>query len=160
MSNGYCFEMQRCQTKVIARIVGSLIFLLCLFPTFAFAQFDLLYQIDGAAAHAAHDGHDIQATVRKYLIVFGALLVGTVLTVGMYYVHIPSVAVTIVVALFIASIKATLVACYFMHLIDERKMIYSILLATVFFFTSLVFVTLWAMQDPPSLTLHPAYQGK
>ncbi len=106
------------------------------------------------------DSHDIHATVRKYIMVFVALLVGTVVTVGMYYVHIPSVAMTIAVALFIATIKASLVACYFMHLIDERKLIYSVLLATVFFFAGLMTLTLWASQDPPSLTLHPAYQGK
>jgi cytochrome c oxidase subunit 4 len=114
----------------------------------------------GQVAHAAHDGHDLQATIRKYWIVFGSLIVGTILTVTMYYVHIPSVATTICVALFIASIKGSLVACYFMHLIDERKMIYSILVATVFFFAGLMALTLWAVQDPPSLTLHPAYQGK
>ena len=69
---------------------------------------------DSGHAH----GHDIQAAVRKYLMVFGALLVGTAVTVTMYYVYLPSVAVTIVVALFIASIKGSLVACYFMHLIS------------------------------------------
>ncbi|MBI3882284.1 MAG: cytochrome C oxidase subunit IV family protein [Verrucomicrobia bacterium] len=110
--------------------------------------------------HDGHDGHDVQAAVRKYLFVFGALLVGTLLTVGMYYVHIPSVVITIIVALFIASIKASLVACYFMHLIDERKMIYSLLLATAFFFASMMVLLIWAMFDPPSLTLLPAYQGK
>lgn len=115
-----------------------------------------------AAAAPAHEdhGHDIQAAVRKYLMVFVALLAGTAITVGMYYVYLPSVAATIVVALFIATIKGSLVACYFMHLIDERKMIYSVLIATVFFFAGLMALTLWSLQDPPSLTLHPAYQGK
>ncbi|HEY6169341.1 MAG TPA: cytochrome C oxidase subunit IV family protein [Verrucomicrobiae bacterium] len=101
--------------------------------------------------------HDIQGAVRKYLLVFGALLVGTILTVGMYYIHIHSVAITIAVALFIATIKASLVACYFMHLIDERKMIYSILTATAFFFAGLFVLLTWAMQDPPSLTQLPIY---
>ena len=32
-----------------------------------------------------------------------------------------------------AVIKASLVACYFMHLISERKMIYAILVFTAFF---------------------------
>jgi cytochrome c oxidase subunit 4 len=111
-------------------------------------------------SHDSHGGHDVQAAVRKYLMVFGALLVGTGITVAMYFVYLPSVAATVVVALFIASIKAGLVACYFMHLIDERKMIYTLLLASAFFFASLMVLTLWSMQDPPSLTLLPAYQGK
>lgn len=108
---------------------------------------------------SAHDhGHDVQAAVRKYLMVFGALLVGTVITVGMYYVYLPSIAATVAVALFIASIKASLVACYFMHLIDERKMVYSILLATVFFFTGMMGLTLWSLKDPPSQTIEHVFK--
>jgi cytochrome c oxidase subunit IV len=98
-----------------------------------------------------HDAHDIQKSVKRYFMVFGALLVGTVLTVGMYYVHIPSVAATVAVALFIASIKAFLVAGYFMHLLSEKKMIYGILASTVFFFIGLMFLTVWAMNDHPHM---------
>ena len=112
---------------------------------------------DHATAAADDHGHDIQGAVRKYLIVFGALLLGTALTVTMYFVYLPSVATTIVVALFIATIKGSLVACYFMHLIDERKMIYSILMATAFFLAGLFVLLTWAMQDPPSLTQLPVY---
>lgn len=108
----------------------------------------------------SHDAEHIKAHVRKYLMVFGALLVGTVITVAMYFVYLPSVAATVAVALFIASIKAALVACYFMHLIDEKKMIYTLLFATAFFFAGLMTLTLWASNDPPSGTWLPAYQGK
>ena len=85
------------------------------------------------------------------MTVFVCLLVGTVLTVGAYYLHLPSVALTISVALFIASVKAFLVAGYFMHLISEKKMIYGILASTGFFFTGLMFITIWAMHDYPTL---------
>ena len=97
-----------------------------------------------------HDGHDVQKEVKKYIAVFVALLVGTVLTVGAYYLHINSVVFTIALALFIATVKALLVAGYFMHLISERKMIYSILVTTVFFLIALMFLTIWSM-DPHSL---------
>ena len=97
-----------------------------------------------------HDAHDVQKDVRKYLTVFGALLVGTILTVGMYFVYFQSHAVTITIALFIASVKGFLVAGYFMHLISERKMIYGILAATVFFFAGLMYLTVWSM-EPTSL---------
>ena len=97
-----------------------------------------------------HDGHDVQKDVRKYLTVFGALLVGTILTVGMYFVYFQSHAATITIALFIASVKGFLVAGYFMHLISERKMIYGILAATVFFFAGLMYLTVWSM-EPTSL---------
>ena len=69
---------------------------------------------------------------------FAALLLGTALTVGMYYIHIPSVAITITVALFIATVKAFLVAGFFMHLLSERKVIYGVLILTVFFFAVLL----------------------
>ena len=100
--------------------------------------------------HHAHDHHHIHHEVRRYKAVFYALLAGTVVTVGAYYVHLPSVAATIAVALFIATVKAFLVAGYFMHLISEKKMIYGILTATVFFFTGLMYLTTWSMQ-PTSL---------
>lgn len=97
-----------------------------------------------------HDAHHVQREVRRYLVIFIALLIGTVATVGAYYVHLPSVALTVAVALFIASIKAFLVAGYFMHLMSEKKLIYGILVATIFFFAGLMYLTVWSMQ-PTSL---------
>jgi cytochrome c oxidase subunit IV len=94
--------------------------------------------------------HDIHREVRRYLTVFGCLLAGTFTTVAAYYLHLPSVAVTVAVALFIASVKGFLVAGYFMHLISERKMIYGILAATFFFVSGLMYLTVWSMR-PTSL---------
>lgn len=93
--------------------------------------------------------HELSRHVRIYLTVFIALLVGTVVTVGMYYVHFENVAVTISVALFIASVKAFLVAGFFMHLISERKAIYAILAFTVFFLAALMFLTVWGRDQVP-----------
>jgi cytochrome c oxidase subunit IV len=90
--------------------------------------------------------HDISKHVRTYIIVFVALLVGTVVTVLMNSVHFDSMALTVTIALFIAIVKAFLVAGYFMHLISERKMIYGILTATVFFFAGLMYLTVWSME--------------
>ena len=99
----------------------------------------------------SHDAHDIQKSVRRYLFVFAALMVGTVLTVAVNAVDFHSVKMTVAVALFIATIKAFLVAGYFMHLIDEKKMIYGILASTGFFFIGLMWLTIWAMHDYPML---------
>ena len=90
----------------------------------------------------SHSPEAIKKHVRSYLAVFAALLVGTIVTVGLYYVHFEKLWVTVTVALFVASIKGTLVACYFMHLISERRAIYSTLLVTVFFFAA-VQGTVW-----------------
>jgi len=92
------------------------------------------------------DSHDdIQHHVKRYLFVFYALIVGTILTVVASWFHIDSVALTIAIALFIACIKGFLVSGYFMHLISEKKMIYGILIATVFFFASLMYLVVWSM---------------
>jgi cytochrome c oxidase subunit 4 len=107
-----------------------------------------------AHAHAAHDAHDVSKHVRTYIFVFCALLFGTVLTVGMYYVHIPSVAWTIIIALFIATVKAFLVAGFFMHLISEKKTIYAVLAATVFFFAGMMYLILWHKGEVPRGTMY------
>ena len=49
-----------------------------------------------------------------------------------------STPVAIAVALFIAVIKGSLVACYFMHLISEKKLIYAVLGITAFKFVALM----------------------
>ncbi len=97
----------------------------------------------------SHDAHDIKKHVRLYLMVFFALLAGTILTVGMYYVHFDSMTTTITVALFIATVKALLVAGFFMHLISEKKAIYSTLAVTFFFFVGMMFLTIWAKDQVP-----------
>lgn len=97
-----------------------------------------------------NDAHDFQHHVKRYLFVFYALIVGTIVTVLASRVHFNSVALTVAIALLIATVKAFLVAGYFMHLISEKKMIYGILLATVFFFAGLMYLTIWSM-NPDSL---------
>ena len=101
---------------------------------------------------SAHSPEDISKHVRIYVIVFLALLVGTVVTVGLNYMHFDSKAVTIGIALLVAVVKASLVACYFMHLISEKNMIYVILGFTVFFFAALMVLTLWSYGDMPEMT--------
>lgn len=93
--------------------------------------------------------HDIQKHIRIYVGVFIGLLVGTVLTVAASYIHLGT-ALNVALALFIATVKAFLVAGYFMHLLSEKKMIYGILAATVFFFAGLMYLTIWSM-DPGSI---------
>ena len=80
---------------------------------------------------------DIDKQVRVYFLVFGALMVGTLATVGAYYLEV-SVPVALTIGLFIATAKASLVACFFMHLIDEKKIIYWALALTVAFFVALM----------------------
>lgn len=105
-------------------------------------------------AQSHEDLHHFQQHVKKYLFVFYSLIVGTVITVAASYLPIDSVALTVAIALFIACIKGFLVAGYFMHLMSEKKMIYGILLATVFFFVGLMALTIWSMDKGSFIHVH------
>jgi len=97
-----------------------------------------------------HDSQSFALHIRRYVLVFIALLVGTGFTVWASFIHFGSREINIAIALVIASCKAFLVAGFFMHLVSERKMIYSIL---AFFFVGLMFLTLWSFADFPPLTI-------
>jgi cytochrome c oxidase subunit 4 len=84
---------------------------------------------DAHAGHAGHDPAEIDKHVRTYIMVFATLLVLTMVTVAVSYLHL-EVHEAIAVALVIASIKASLVALFFMHLISERQVILFILALT------------------------------
>src|SRR5688500_6320944 len=95
-----------------------------------------------ASADTAMTGEhavDIDKHVRVYIIVFVALMALTLITVAVSYLDLPP-AMAITVALFIAIVKGSLVACYFMHLISERKLIYAGLVITAIKFVALLFL--------------------
>src|SRR6187431_945952 len=100
--------------------------------------------------HAATSDHaaDIDRHVRIYITVFVALMVLTIVTVAISRFHLP-VPMAIAVALLVAIVKGSLVACYFMHLISEKKLIYAVLALTVAFFIALMAL--------PVLTVHDGY---
>lgn len=96
--------------------------------------------------HAASP-EEIKKSVRKYIMVFVALLCLTILTVTVSELNV-GIGATIIIGLFIATVKGSLVAGYFMHLIDEKKFIYFVLILTVVFFVVLMTLPLFAHSDP------------
>ena len=82
---------------------------------------------------------DIDRHVRIYITVFVSLMALTLVTVAVSYLHL-SVPMAIAIALFIATVKGSLVACYFMHLISERKLIYWVLLFTAINFLGMLLI--------------------
>jgi len=94
---------------------------------------------------------DVSKHIRGYLIIGGTLIIGTVLTVLASYLDLGH-HWNIVLALVIATFKATLVALFFMHLISEKQLIYTVLGFTAFFFIGLMSITIAAYHDFPSLT--------
>ena len=89
------------------------------------------------ADHAGHDPAEIDKHVRVYIMVFVALMVLTIVTVAISRLHL-SVPMAVTVALIVATIKGGLVACYFMHLVSEKKLILAVLALTAAFFVVLL----------------------
>ena len=86
-----------------------------------------------------HSVEEIKKETRVYLIVFVALAALTIITVAVSYLHLTGWR-AIGVALLIAMVKGFLVAGFFMHLLSEKKLIYSVLILTVVFLAVLLWV--------------------
>jgi cytochrome c oxidase subunit 4 len=95
-----------------------------------------------------HSAADIDRHVRVYITVFVALMALTLITVTISYLHLP-LPIAVTVALLVATVKGSLVACYFMHLISEKKLIYAVLGLTAVFFVALLAL--------PVVTVHDGY---
>jgi cytochrome c oxidase subunit 4 len=78
--------------------------------------------------------------IRIYLVVWGALVVLTAVTVAVSYVHLGLM--NVVVALLVASVKASLVALFFMHLRYESRLVWGFALTPMFFLILIIAGTL------------------
>jgi cytochrome c oxidase subunit 4 len=105
--------------------------------------------------------HDV-----PYLKVFAALIILTIITVGIgIYLRFPQEIINVLLALLVASIKGSLVAMYFMHLKFEGKLIYLIFISPLVLCVILVLALLpdilpiggesLHMMNPPDM-YHPA----
>ena len=79
--------------------------------------------------------------VRVYITIFMVLVVGTILTVVAAFVNFPGPLNTIV-ALTIATIKATFVVLYFMHVRYSSRLIWVIMASALFWMAILFAFTL------------------
>ena len=111
------------------------------------------------AAAPAHttgaDGHavDLNRYIRLCGVVFLVVLCTTSGMIATSFMHLGegwTLKVTLILA--IAVVNAFLVAGYLMHLLSEKKLIYTVLIFTVCFFIGLMGLTVWAMHDFPSGT--------
>ena len=75
-----------------------------------------------------------------YVVVWGGLVLLTGVTVAVSYVNLG--VMKVVVALLVASVKASLVALYFMHLKSESRLVWGFALTPVFFLVLIVAGTL------------------
>jgi cytochrome c oxidase subunit 4 len=75
-----------------------------------------------------------------YYAIFGALMVGTALTVGAAFVDLG--ALNTVVALAIACTKATLVVLFFMHVKYGSKLTWLVVIGSIFWLVIMLSITL------------------
>jgi len=87
----------------------------------------------------AHGAEEVRAFTRRCVYVFMALMALTIITVAVSYLHLDT-PVAIAVGLAVAITKGSLVALFFMHLIDEKKIIYYSLALAASFFALLMYL--------------------
>ena len=105
---------------------------------------------------ASHDHHvDFNAYVRRCATVFGVVLVTVALMIWTSYLPAERFGwpTKISIILAVATCNAFIVAGFLMHLLSERKMVYTILGFTVSFVIGLFALTLYAMNDFPRNTI-------
>ena len=95
---------------------------------------------------SGHSPEEIRASVRVYMKVFGALAVLTCVTVAVSYIDLGGSG-NIALALVIATLKAALVAMFFMHLKGEVSSVMRALVLTAVFFVVLMTLPLSHFAD-------------
>ena len=99
---------------------------------------------------------EIRKHVRVYVMVFGALAVLTVVTVAVSWLDMPMLP-ALSVALFIALVKGSLVALYFMHLVSEKQVIMWVLAVTVVFLISMFILFIGALADQEDVAMFGSF---
>jgi len=99
----------------------------------------------------------IKKQVKTYKVVFAVLIVGTIVTVAVAKIHL-AISLAIVLALIVATIKGSLVAGYFMHLLHEQKWVYGVLVLTAIFCVALISLLMGTYGDQQGVNIAPVVQ--
>jgi FtsH-binding integral membrane protein len=98
-----------------------------------------------------HQDHQVE--LNSYIRRCAWVLVAVLCAIGLmiFASYLPHIGwpVKVAMILAIAMCNAFVVAGFLMHLLTEKRMIYTVLSFTVFFFAGLMGLTLWAMNDFP-----------
>jgi caa(3)-type oxidase subunit IV len=95
----------------------------------------------------------LNSYIRLCGVVFVVVLCTTSAMIATSFAHLgDGWTLKVALILAIAVVNAFLVAGYLMHLLSEKKLIYGVLIFTVFFFIGLMGLTMWAMSDFPTGT--------
>jgi heme/copper-type cytochrome/quinol oxidase subunit 4 len=109
--------------------------------------------MSNATSNVSHeDAENVKRHVRQHIMIAIALAIGTLTTLWTSQTHFGPFAVNVIITLGIASIQGFLVAAFYMHLLSEKKVIYSFLIFTAIFFVVMMGVTFFAHM--PSNRIH------
>jgi len=97
---------------------------------------------------------EFKSYLRRCLYVFIAVIFTTSLMIGASFLPNYGWTAKVAMILAVACVNAFVVAGFLMHLLSEKKMIYTLLGFTVFFFAGLMGLTIWAMHDMPAGSSH------
>jgi heme/copper-type cytochrome/quinol oxidase subunit 4 len=106
----------------------------------------------GNSSTREQDMDDVKRHVRQHIIIAVALAIGSLTTIWTSQTHFGNFAVNVAMTLLVAGVQGFMVAGYYMHLLSEKKMIYSFLIFTAFFFVVMIGITFWARM--PSNVVH------
>ena len=108
--------------------------------------------VEPAVAHADEHPVDFKSYVRRCVYVFIAVVCTTSLMIVASFLPNYGWTAKVAMILAIACVNAFVVAGFLMHLLSEKKAIYTTLAFTVFFFAGLMGLTMWALHDFPTGT--------
>ena len=91
----------------------------------------------------------MQSQIKLCAMVFSVVLLATGLMIWASFLPHYSWPAKVSIILTIAAVNAFFVAGFLMHLLSEKKLVYTVLAFTVFFVIGLAGLTLWAMSDFP-----------
>ncbi|MGH7951644.1 MAG: hypothetical protein ACREFE_06960 [Limisphaerales bacterium] len=92
---------------------------------------------------------DFKSYLRRCIYVFVAAVCMIALMILASFLPNTGWPAKVAIILAIAGVNAFVVAGFLMHLLSEKKMVYTIIGFAAFFFIALIFLTLYAMQDFP-----------
>lgn len=108
----------------------------------------------------AHSPDEIAKHIKTYLFVGATLLVFTAITVGLSFVDFGSQSMNMSIGMAVAAFKSSLVILIFMHMNNERPLIYKFMLFTMLFVAVLFTLIIFTHDDPLVMRGYEAVFGK
>lgn len=108
----------------------------------------------------AHSPEEIAKHIKTYLFVGATLLVFTAITVGLSFVDFGSQSLNMTIGMAVAAFKSSLVILIFMHMNNERPLIYKFMLFTMLFLGVMFTLFVCTHDDPLVMHGYEAVFGK